>query len=158
LIDETGRQLGIYPIREALQVAEEKGLDLVEVAPNARPPVCRLLNYSKFMYERARKEREARRAQRRVDIKEIQVRPKTAEHDLRVKLERGRRFLNEGHKLRVRVRFRGREITHRDLALELLARIAQEFEEEAVVEQQPAMEGRAMLMILAPKKKEVAKA
>ncbi len=158
MIDETGRQLGIYPIREALQVAEEKGLDLVEVAPNARPPVCRLLNYSKFMYERARKEREARRAQRRVDIKEIQVRPKTAEHDLRVKLERGRRFLNEGHKLRVRVRFRGREITHRDLALELLARIAQEFEEEAVVEQQPAMEGRAMLMILAPKKKEVAKA
>ncbi len=153
LIDEAGKQLGIYPTREALRVAEERGLDLVEIAPAANPPVCRLLDYGKYMYERARREREARKAQRQTEIKEIQVRPKTADHDVEVKLNRAREFLNEGAKVRVRVRFRGREITHQDLAMELLDRVAAEMSDVAIVEQRPMMEGRALLMILAPSAK-----
>lgn len=150
LIDETGKQLGIYPIREALGLAEERALDLVEIAPTANPPVCRLLDYSKFMYERARKEREARRAQRQIEIKEVQVRPKTAEHDFEFKMSRAREFIGEGAKVRIRVRFRGREITHQDLAMELLDRVASVMSDVATVEQRPLMEGRALLMILAP--------
>ncbi|MBC7255666.1 MAG: translation initiation factor IF-3 [Chloroflexi bacterium] len=153
LIDETGKQLGIYPIREALRVAEERGLDLVEIAPTANPPVCRLLDYSKYMYERARREREARKAQKQIEIKEIQVRPKTADHDVEVKLNRAREFLAEGAKVRVRVRFRGREIAHQDLALELLERLAAQMSDVAVVEQKPMLEGRALLMVLAPANK-----
>ena len=152
MIDETGKQLGIFPTREALRMAEDQGLDLVEIAPQASPPVCRLLNYGKFTYERSRREREARKAQKQVDIKEIQVRPKTAEHDVIVKVNRARRFLSEGAKVRVRVRFRGREITHQDLARELLDRLAQEMGDVATVEQNSAMEGRSMLMVLAPRK------
>lgn len=153
LIDETGKQLGIYPTREALRVAEERGLDLVEIAPTANPPVCRLLDYSKYMYERARREREARKAQKQIEIKEIQVRPKTADHDVEVKLNRAREFLAEGAKVRVRVRFRGREIAHQDLAMELLERIAAQMSDVAVVEQKPMLEGRALLMVLAPANK-----
>lgn len=153
LIDETGKQLGIYPTREALRVAEERGLDLVEIAPNANPPVCRLLDYGKFLYERSRREREARKAQRQTEIKEIQVRPKTAEHDVEFKLNRAREFLGEGAKVRVRIRFRGREITHQDLAMELMERVANEMSDVAVVEQRPILEGRTMLMVLAPSNK-----
>jgi len=134
-------------------VAEERGLDLVEIAPTANPPVCRLLDYSKFMYERARREREARKAQKQIEIKEIQVRPKTADHDVEVKLNRAREFLAEGAKVRVRVRFRGREIAHQDLALELLERLAAQMSDVAVVEQKPMLEGRALLMVLAPANK-----
>ncbi len=154
LIDENGKQLGIYPIREALHVAMERGLDLVEVSPNARPPVCRLMDYSKFMYEKSRREREARRAQKQVEIKEIQVHPKTAEHDVSIKLNRARKFLQEGNKIRVRARFRGREITHTDLALELMERVAEELGDVATVELTPRMEGRSMIMVLAPAKAE----
>jgi translation initiation factor IF-3 len=136
-----------------LRVAEERGLDLVEIAPTANPPVCRLLDYSKFMYERARREREARKAQKQIEIKEIQVRPKTADHDVEVKLNRAREFLAEGAKVRVRVRFRGREIAHQDLALELLERLAAQMSDVAVVEQKPMLEGRALLMVLAPANK-----
>lgn len=152
LIDETGKQLGIYPTREALNVAMERGLDLVEVSPTARPPVCRLMDYSKFMYEKSRREREARRAQRQIEIKEIQVRPKTAEHDINFKLSRARKFLGEGNKIRVRVRFRGREITHADLAVDLMERVASELGDVATVEQPPRMEGRSMIMLLTPSK------
>lgn len=152
LIDESGKQLGIYPIREALHVAMERGLDLVEVSPNARPPVCRLMDYGKFMYEKSRRDREARRAQKQVEIKEIQVRPKTAEHDVGIKLNRARKFLEEGNKIRVRVRFRGREITHADLAVELMERVASDLGDVATVELAPRMEGRSMIMILAPGK------
>lgn len=134
-------------------MAEERGLDLVEIAPTANPPVCRLLDYSKFMYERARREREARKAQKQIEIKEIQVRPKTADHDVEVKLNRAREFLAEGAKVRVRVRFRGREIAHQDLALELLERLAAQMSDVAVVEQKPMLEGRALLMVLAPANK-----
>lgn len=150
VIDETGKQLGIYPTREALRLAHERGLDLVEVAPNANPPVCRFLDYGKFMYERAKREREARRAQKQVDVKEIRIRPKIADHDVMVKTNQARDFLAEGAKVRVRVRFRGREITHQEIARELLDRIAEQMSDVAVVEQRPAMEGNTMLMILAP--------
>jgi translation initiation factor IF-3 len=153
VIDDTGKQLGIYPTREALRLAEERDVDLVEVAPNANPPVCRLLNYSKFIYERNRREREARKAQRQTEIKEIRLRPKTADHDIMVKENRARDFLEDGSKVRVRVRFRGREITHQDIARDLLHRIAQDMSDVAQVEQRPAMEGRTMLMILSPLEK-----
>lgn len=150
MIDETGTQLGIYPIGEALRLAEERELDLVEVARNADPPVCRLLHYGKFMYERARRERAARKAQKQVDIKEIRLRPKIAEHDIMVKTNRAREFLADGAKVRVRVRFRGREITHQDIARVLLQRFSEQMSDVAVVEQRPMMEGRTMLMVLAP--------
>jgi translation initiation factor IF-3 len=150
LIDENGKQLGIYPTREALHVASERDLDLVEVSPEARPPVCRLMDYGKFMYEQTRREREARKVQKQIEIKEIQVRPKTAEHDVSFKLDRARKFLQEGNKIRVRVRFRGREITHADLAVELMQRVAEDLSDMAAVEQTPRMEGRSMIMLLTP--------
>ena len=152
LVDESGKQLGIYPTREALRIAEERGVDLVEVAPNARPPVCRLLNYSKFRYERSRREREARKAQRQMEVKEVRLRPKIAEHDRMVMMRRAKQFLEAGAKVRVRVRFRGREITHKEIAIDLLRNFASELEQIAVVEQRPLMEGRTMLMLLAPSK------
>ncbi len=150
LIDESGKQLGIYPIREALRMAEEHGVDLVEIAPNAKPPVCRLLDYSKFIYERNKRDREARRAQKQIDIKEIRLRPKTAEHDMMTKVRQAREFLNDGAKVRVRIRFRGREITHQEIARDLLAKMADALAEDAIVEQRPSMDAMTMLMILAP--------
>jgi translation initiation factor IF-3 len=145
-----GKQLGIYPTREALRLGEERGLDLVEVAPGANPPVCRLMDYGKFMYERARREREARKAQKQIEVKEIRLRPKIADHDVTVKTNQARQFLAEGSKVKVRVRFRGREITHREIAQELLQRVAAQMSDVAMVEQRPEMEGNTMLMILAP--------
>jgi translation initiation factor IF-3 len=153
VIDETGKQLGVFPTGEALRLAEDRGLDLVEVSPNANPPVCRLLNYSKHMYERSRRDREARKAQKQAEIKEIRLRPKIAEHDVMVKLKLARRFLEEGSKVRVRVRFRGREITHKEIARELLDNVVEKMSDVAIVEQRPAMEGRTMLMVLAPANK-----
>ncbi len=150
LIDDAGKQLGIYPTREAIRLAEEKGLDLVEVAPGANPPVCRLMDYGKFLYERAKREREARKAQKQVDVKEIRLRPKIAEHDMMVKTNRARQFLAEGAKVRMRVRFRGREITHQEIAYNLLQKVAELMTDVAVVEQRPEMEGNTMLMVLAP--------
>jgi translation initiation factor IF-3 len=150
LIDETGKQLGIYPTREALGIARERNLDLVEVAPNADPPVCRLLNYGKYVYERAKREREARRAQRTVEIKEIRLRPKTDDYHASFKIKQARRFLAEGAKVKVRVLFRGREITHPEIGREVLSKVAVELQDVAVVEQEPGMEGRTMLMLLAP--------
>lgn len=128
-------------------------MDLVEVAPDADPPVCRLLDYGKFLYERARRDREARKAQKQTEIKEIRFRPKIAEHDVMVKTNRAREFLAEGAKVRMRVRFRGREITHQEIARSLLDRIAEQMSDVAVVEQRPAMEGYTMLMILGPSSK-----
>jgi translation initiation factor IF-3 len=124
----------------------------VEVAPNADPPVCRLMDYGKHLYERAKREREARKAQKSTDIKEIRLRPKIGEHDLAFKIRDARRFLSDGAKVKVRVRFRGREITHPGVAQDLLKRIADELSDVAVVEQRPGMEGRTLLMILAPAK------
>ena len=124
----------------------------MEVAPQAEPPVCRLLNYGKFLYERAKKDREARKSQKQTEIKEIRLRPKTGEHDIDYKLRDSRRFLAKGFKVKVRVRFRGREITHPELAREMLIRVAQELGDVAVVEQEGRLEGHTMLMILAPGK------
>jgi translation initiation factor IF-3 len=145
--------LGIMPIREALAVAREYDLDLVEVAPNADPPVCRLLDYGKYIYERTKKEKEARKAQKPREIKEIRLRPKTGEHDIAHKVRDARRFLEEGSKVKVRVRFRGREITHLEVARDLLKRIAADLEDVGQVERQPRLEGRTMLMILSPSSK-----
>lgn len=153
LVDEQGKQMGIYPTREALRVAEERGLDLVEIAPQANPPVCRLLDYGKFMYEMHRREREARKAQKQIDVKEIQIRPKTADHDIEVKLNRARKFLAEGAKVRVRVRFRGREHTHPELGDELMQHVITEMSDVALVESPPKMEGSALIMLLSPTKK-----
>ncbi|MCE5257935.1 MAG: translation initiation factor IF-3 [Chloroflexi bacterium] len=150
LIDETGKQLGIFPIREAIHLAEDRNLDLVEVAPAANPPVCRLLDYSKFLYEKARREREARKAQKQIEIKEIRLKPKIAEHDVVVKTNQARKFLAEGDKVRLRVRFRGREITHQEIARELLDRVVGMMTDVATIEQMPEMEGTTMMMVLAP--------
>ncbi len=152
LITETGENIGIVSLREALERAEEAGLDLVEVAPNAEPPVCRIMDYGKFQYEQAKRERQARKQQKTVEIKEIRLRPKTTDHHLSFKIRDARRWLEEGMKVRVRIRFRGREITYPEIAREQLERIAEDLRDIAIVEQQPGMEGRTMLMVLAPQK------
>lgn len=150
LIDEKGEQLGVMTVPEALRIANDRGYDLVEVAPNADPPVCRLLEYGKFLYEKSKREREARKAQKSTEIKEIRLRPKIGEHDIAFKMRDMRRFLSSGAKVKVRVAFRGREITHSEVGRSLLDRIAQEMEDVSVVEQRPHLEGRSMLMILSP--------
>jgi translation initiation factor IF-3 len=150
VIDEEGQQLGILPIQEALRLARERGLDLVEVAPNAIPPVCRLLDFGKFQYERQKKEREARKAQKIIEIKEIRLRPRTGEHDLDVKVRQTLEFLAEGSKVKVGVRFRGREITHPEVAREQLAEFSAKVGNAAIVEAQPAMDGPNLFMLLAP--------
>jgi translation initiation factor IF-3 len=152
LIGADGENVGVVSIREALKMAEEAELDLVEVAPNSSPPVCRVMDFGKFLYERTKKEREARKAQVKVEIKEIRLRPKTNEHHRSFKTRDARRWLEDGMKVKVTIRFRGREITYPELALEDLKEIAQELEEVSVVEQMPNMEGRVMTMMLAPKK------
>jgi translation initiation factor IF-3 len=141
------------PIAEALRIAQEEQTDLVEVAPQADPPVCRLMDHGKFLYEQSKKEREARKAQKQTEIKEIRLRPKTGEHDIAHKLRDARRFLNRGAKLKVRIRFRGREITHPQLGRDLLTRVAEELSDVAVVEQSGRMEGHTMLMVLGPGKR-----
>lgn len=152
LIGPDGNNIGVVPIKEALQVASQADLDLVEVAPTANPPVCRVLDYGKFLYERAKKEREARKSQVKVEIKEIRLRPKTSEHHRSFKVRDARRWLTEGKKVRVRIRFRGREITYPELALEDLKKIAEELADVGDIEMSPRMEGRTMLMMLTPAK------
>lgn len=141
------------PIQEALAAAQKAELDLVEVAPNAQPPVTRIMDFGKFLYEQSKKEREARKSQKQVEVKEIRLRPKTNEHHLGFKTKNARGWLEDGNKVKVRVRFRGREITYPEVALEQLREIARELEDVAMVEQAPQLDGRTMLMVLAPKKK-----
>ena len=143
----------MIPRNEALRIAQQAGLDLVEVAPNANPPVCRVMDFGRFLYERSKKEREARKAQAKVEIKELRLRPKTDEHDRAFKLRYARKWLEKGMKVRVRIRFRGREITYPEIALEDLREIAEALADIAVIEKPPTMEGRSMLMVLAPAKK-----
>jgi translation initiation factor IF-3 len=152
LIGPEGQNLGVVSTREALQIARQAGLDLVEVAPNVEPPVCRVLDYGKFLYEKAKKEREARKAQTKIEIKEIRLRPKTSDHHRSFKIRDARRWLTEGKKVRVRIRFRGREITYPEIALEDLRAVAADLADVASIEQAPMMEGRTMLMTLAPGK------
>jgi translation initiation factor IF-3 len=152
LIGPKGENVGVVSIEEAQRMANEAELDLVEVAPNAEPPVCRVMDFGKFIYERAKKEREARKAQTKIEVKEIRLRPKTNEHHRDLKVRDARRWLQDGMKVKVRIRFRGREITYPEIALGDLKEVAESLADVAVVEQAPALEGRTMLMVLAPGK------
>jgi len=152
VIGPKGENIGVISTREALRIAQEAELDLVEVAPNSDPPVCRVMDFGKFLYERTKKEREARKAQTKIEIKEIRLRPKTNEHHRSFKTRDARRWLGEGMKVRVTIRFRGREITYPELALEDLREVAEELSDIASVEQMPNMEGRVMTMLLTPLK------
>ena len=152
MIGPDGNNVGVVDTAEAHRIALEAELDLVEVAPNADPPVCRVMDFGKFVYERAKKEREARKAQTKIEIKEIRLRPKTNEHHRNLKVRDARRWLEDGMKVKVRVRFRGREITYPEIALEDLKEVAETLSDVATVEQYPALEGRTMLMVLAPTK------
>ncbi len=133
-------------------MAREAGLDLVEVAPNADPPVTRIMDFGKFLYQQSKKEREARKSQKQVEVKEIRLRPKTTDHHLQFKVKNARGWLEDGNKVKVRVRFRGREITYPEVALERLRNIAEELSDVASVEMAPKLDGRTMLMVLTPKK------
>jgi translation initiation factor IF-3 len=150
LIGPNGENVGVVPIQDAQQMAHEAELDLVEVAPNAKPPVCRVMDIGKFIYERSKKEREARRSQTKIEVKEIRLRPKTDEYHRDIKVRNARRWLTDGMKVKVRIRFRGREITYPEIALEDLKQVAEDLSDLAIVEQRPALEGRTMLMVLAP--------
>jgi translation initiation factor IF-3 len=151
LIDETGAQVGIVSVQEALAIAKEKGLDLIEVAPNANPPVCKIMDYGKYKYEQGKREREARKKQHVSEVKGLTLRPTTDEHDYQVLVKHALRFLREGDKVKVTVRFRSREITHPELAERQLERMIRDVSEVGVVEKPPAMEGRTMTMVLSPK-------
>jgi len=153
LIGADGNQVGVVRVREALEMAEEAGMDLVEIVPTADPPVCRLMDYGKFRFDQKKKQNEAKKKQKQVQIKEIKFRPGTDEGDYQVKLRNLMRFLTEGDKAKVTMRFRGREHAHRELGLELLKRIEGDLAELSIVESQPQMEGRQMVMVLGPKKK-----
>ena len=150
VISATGEQLGIMPVAQALQLAEEQDLDLVEVAPSANPPVCRMMDYGKYLYEKQKRERESRKAQKQIEIKEVRLRPKTDEHDIQVVLTKIRKFAKEGAKIRVRIRFRGREIAHPEVARDLMKRVAEEVADVVAVEAFPSLDGRSMIMVLAP--------
>lgn len=154
LIGPDNANLGVVSTREALERARVADLDLVEVAPQAEPPVCRIMNYGKFLYERSKKDREAKKQQKVIEVKEIRLRPKTTDHHRSFKVRAARRWLEEGMKVKVRIRFRGREITYPEIARGELQEIADELADVGVVEQNPDMEGRTMLMVLAPAKKE----
>lgn len=152
VIDPEGEQLGIMSVEQALATAEERGLDLVEVAPNARPPVCRIMDYGKYKYEEARKARLARKKQHQVHIKEVKFRPGIEAHDFEFKVRHARRFLQEGDKVKATMMFRGRQMAHPELGREVLDRVAQAVEDVGKVETEPVMEGRNMTMILSPRR------
>lgn len=158
VIDPDGKKLGVMKLKEALDIAQnEYGLDLVEVAPNAKPPVCRIMNYGRWKYEQEQKLKKAKKHQQSIVIKEIKIRPKIGDHDLQVKLKHAREFLSEGNKVKITLRFRGREIVHQDLAVKLLSRIAESLADIATVESSPKMEGKLMVMMLSPKKEALKK-
>jgi translation initiation factor IF-3 len=151
LIDQEGQNRGSIPFFEAIQIAEEAGLDLVEIAPNSVPPVCKLLDYGRFRFLEQKKQAEARKKQKTVEVKEIKLRPGIDKHDYDVKMKAVHRFFEEGDKVKVTLRFRGREMAHQDLGLRLLERVKTETAELAKVESEPMLEGRQMIMILAPR-------
>jgi translation initiation factor IF-3 len=153
LIDQDGRQMGIVPLVQAKQIAEEAELDLVEVSPSAKPPVCRIMDYGKYRFEQSKKQQEAKKKQKQMQVKEVKFRPGTDEGDYQVKLRNLIRFLNDGDKAKVTLRFRGREMAHQGLGLKLLQRIEADLEEHGAVEQRPRMEGRQMVMVIGPAKK-----
>ncbi|CAN5687504.1 hypothetical protein BH09CHL1_BH09CHL1_28050 [soil metagenome] len=152
LIDEEGTQVGIIATRDALEMARQRGLDLVEVAPNAIPPVCRLMDYGKFRYEQSRKERESRKNQHVIELKEVRIRPKIDDHDLETKGRQAAKFLDHGDKVKMTVTFRGREMAHPDLGKALLDQLIESLRPHGTVEQMPRLEGRAMTVIMNPLK------
>jgi len=151
LVDVNGQQLGIMPTREALRIARERQLDLVVVAPSAKPPVCRIMDYGKYKYEQSKREKEARKKQKVITVKEVRLRPNIDKHDLEVKLRSIRRFLADGDKVKITVRFRGRQIAYTDAGQELLDAIAAEIKELGTVEKGARVEGKQMIMIIAPR-------
>ncbi|MDW3205205.1 MAG: translation initiation factor IF-3 [Alphaproteobacteria bacterium] len=151
VIDDDGENHGVITVEEGIRIAEEAGLDLVEVSPNADPPVCKILDYGKFKYEQQKRKNEARKKQKTIEVKEIKFRPNIEQHDYDVKMRSLRKFIEEGDKVKVTLRFRGREMAHQELGLEVLKRVQEEMDEAAKVEQRPNMEGRQMIMVLAPR-------
>ncbi|GAB7388589.1 translation initiation factor IF-3 [Bacillaceae bacterium] len=151
LIGPDGEQIGVKPLREALQIAQDMNLDLVNVAPNAKPPVCRIMDYGKYKYEQSKKEKEARKNQKVINVKEVRLSPTIEEHDFQTKLRNVEKFLTKGDKVKLTIRFRGRAITHAELGQEVLERLAKQVEHISEVERKPKIEGRSMIMILAPK-------
>jgi translation initiation factor IF-3 len=151
LVDEAGQMVGVVTRNEALVMAERAGLDLVEVAPGADPPVCKILDYGKYKYEEQKKKNEARKKQKIIEVKEIKLRPGIDEHDYDVKMRSMVKFIEEGDKVKVTMRFRGRELAHQDLGMNVLMRVRDDLDEIAKVEQFPRMEGRQMIMVMSPK-------
>ncbi len=151
VIGPDGEQIGIKPIREALELAQQHNLDLVNVAPNAKPPVCRIMDFGKYKFEQSKKEKEARKNQKVINVKEVRFSPTIDEHDYQTKLRSAIKFLEKGDKVKASVRFRGRQIAHADLGKRVLERLAQEAEQVAIMEKPPRMEGRSMVVILAPR-------
>ncbi len=153
MISADGNQIGIVSLEEAFKAADEDGLDLVEIAPDSEPPVCRIMDYGKHVFEEKKKKAEQRKKQKQAQVKEIKFRPGTEEGDYQVKLRNLVRFLNDGDKTKISLRFRGREMAHQELGMKLLQRLEKDLEEYGAVEQYPKLEGRQMIMVLAPKKK-----
>ncbi len=152
LIDVDGNQIGIVPIKKALDLAYERNLDLVKVAPNAKPPVCRIMDYGKYKYELAKKEKEAKKKQKIINVKEVRLTPSIEEHDLKVKAKRANEFLQNGDRVKVSVRFRGRELGHTEIGKEVLMKFAELTSEYGAIEKQPKLEGRNMVMFIVSKK------
>ncbi len=153
VVDDESEQLGVMDLESALTAAAERGLDLVEVSPNAEPPVCRIMDYGKYKYQQSKRAAEAKKKQVRVDIKEVKMRPKTEEHDFQFKLKNARRFLEAGNKVKFTIMFRGREVTHPEFGRKLLERLVAEVADLAQAESRPSMSGRFMSMVVAPLKK-----
>jgi len=151
VVDADGEMVGVVSVAEGIELAYEAGLDLVEVSPNASPPVCKILDYGKFKYEAQKKANEARKKQKVIEVKEIKMRPGIDDHDYQVKMRNVRKFLDNGDKVKMTIRFRGREMAHQDLGIKILDRVREEIDEIAKVEQFPKTEGRLMTMVVAPK-------
>ncbi len=152
LIDEDGAQLGVVSSREALEMAQEKNLDLVKIAPQANPPVCRIMNYSKYRFDQAKREKEARKKQKTMEVKEVRMTPNTEEHDLNTKIQAAIKFLKHGDKVKVSVRFRGRELSRTEIGKVVLDQFAERISEVGEIDKAPKMEGRSMVMFVSPKR------
>lgn len=151
LVDENGEMIGVVTRFEGMQMAQKAGLDLVEISPNAEPPVCKILDYGKYKYEQQKKRAEAKKKQKTVEVKEIQMRPGIDENDFQVKCRAIIRFLEDGDKVKITMRFRGREISHHEIGMQVLTRLREQFENHAKVEQMPRLEGKQMIMVFVPK-------
>lgn len=151
LVSSTNEQLGVMTLRDALRLAGEQQLDLVEVAPTAKPPVCRIMDFGKFRFEQQKREKEVKKKQKVVSVKEVKLRPNIEDHDFHVKLKNAQRFIADGDKVKVTIMFRGRELTHPELGREVLLRMAEELKDAVTVEREPKLEGKNMIMIVAPK-------